>query len=383
MKKQSKNNKTFLYLKQTNFIPKKTPLKRPADSNFQNKQLSGADPFASKIQIVSPSITEHNGIDNWEEEVEDEIDMMESLSRYNEGIIEILDQFPEIGSFFDIAPSNLSSSNLEDEEAELLFSDCIGTYANLIKHAENQGITKEILDQGFDIQAAHKYALFQIWVKAEDAHGGNILIRLSGENTMIPIPLDFGRCLGYDLENGIMLPRTTRWEKWPALEHRFDDTVKNFIIKQNTQSLIDKLKKLFFGRYSAELSEEQKAIFSVKLQHLHANMIMVQEAMKEGLTMKQILALILPIIDINALNFVTQGITQGGELWPARKRFASLKTSFREAWDCATQLSTFNSELFREKIGDEVREIKKLSLDTLNTLYFPEISFELRRSLYL
>lgn len=377
MRKQTKHNKNFLHLKTPILINKKKE-KTTLQSypKFEDQRES-----EEVMEFINPdSIFDEDNEDDLDEK---EIEQLQELSQYNEHLIDLLDKTPEVNHFFNMVPLAFSENDNPSEELGTTYKNSIGSYLTLLLKAESQGVMKEVIDQGFDIEAAQKFALLQLWVKAEDAHEGNIIIGLSDENTMIPISIDFGRCLSFDMDSPIMLPRTTRWEQWPALECNVETNIKNFILSKDPETLIIKLEDLFFNLYNDELTSEQQTLFAIKFHHLHANMIMVQEAIREGLTFKQILALILPVIDGEAFDFVTQGLLQGGDLFSARTRYATLKTAFREAWRNSTAQFTFNSDRFRELIRNEINSIKQLPLEQLNERYYHKMCYELRKGLYL
>lgn len=119
------------------------------------------------------------------------------------------------------------------------------------------------------------------------------------------------------------------------------------------------------------------------MNHLEANLLMIKEATKNGLTIKQMIALIIPEVDRQIFNFVTGGILQGGSLWPARKRYASLESSFQRAWNTTLLGGHFDKKLFGNAIHIEIEKIKGLPATQLEKQYFPRISYELRRGLYL
>jgi len=273
--------------------------------------------------------------------------------------------------------------NIEEVGTEEEVHMALGTYDNLIKQAGAQGIAQEVLDHGFDIKSAQNYALLQIYLKTEDAHGENILIRIDQNHHLIPTPLNCSRWLCDDPNSEKMIPRTTRWERWPALNQPICEPIKDFVIDSDPEFLVEQMKLDFLKQCGPYLSDEQKSIFETRFYHLKCNMIMVKEAVSEGLYIKQILALILPVIDDFAFKFVTQGILKGGELWPARKRYISLHTGFRTAWNKAKKEGGRRTEIFTERIRQEISEIKKLPSETLESNYFRELCYELRKGLFL
>jgi len=364
-KKPHKQLSDFLHLPQTKLkqpiFPKRVAIKTPKDliSNYKESEL------AENIMSETP------------------VDELNSMIGFNELIVSALDNLPQVNRFFNLPIAKVSGKNDSEIEITIEQKNCIGTYSDLIKQAELQGMTKDTLDYGLDTLSAQKYALLQLIVKAEDAHGGNIIIIQDPTNHLVPISIEFGRCLGHDPNDERMLPRTTRWEKWPALDLPIDEKLKNFILSLNTEKLVRDLKDAFYSNYNSKLTEVQRGFFNIKFHHLHSNILMVQESIKSGLIFKQMIALILPAIDPSTFNFITQGVLEGGELWPARKRFASLKTGFRNAWNHSLTHSKFNYDEFVQRIRGEIEEIKQLSSAELNDLYFKEICFELRRGLFL
>lgn len=291
----------------------------------------------------------------------------------NEYFIQMLMQKDRMREFF----------NIEEANEEGITDQTLGTYGNLMKQAGEQGVTREILDRGFNIKAAQYFALLHIYLKTEDSHGENILIRLDHNHHLIPTSLTFSRWLGEDPNHEKMLPKTTRWEKWPALSLPIDEQIKEFIIKHDPESFVNAMRNDFLDKCADQLSDEQKNIFELKFYHLKCNMIMVQEAVNQGLLIKQILALTLPVIDNFAFNFVTQGILKGGELWPARKRFATLHTGFKNAWNQAKKEKNAPLQAFTDRIKQEIITVKKIPLEILERDYFQEMCYELRSGLYL
>lgn len=273
--------------------------------------------------------------------------------------------------------------NVEEVGEEGATQQSLGTYESLVKQAGAQGIGQTSIDRGFDIEAAQHYALLQIYLKTEDSHSENIVIRIDQNHHLIPAPLHFTRWLSQDPNNETMLPRTTCWEKWPALSQPICEPIKNFISETNPELFVEQMKLEFLKGCGPQLTKEQKDIFEIRLYHLKCNMIMVKEAVQEGLSIKQILALIIPIVDDFAFNFVTQGILKGGELWPARKRFASLHTGFRTAWNKAKKESDTALPVFKKQIQKELSAIKELSPETLESTYFGNKGYELRKGLFL
>jgi Phosphatidylinositol 3- and 4-kinase len=339
-----------------------------AASALETRQISESEFYKTKTP-------------NMNEQGEMRVDEIKSLTSYNEMIVYLFDNLSNIRNFFNIPlleEDQLASfENVQEEKTS------IGTYANLIYEASSQGVNKETLDSGFNIYEAQKFALLQLIIKAEDTHGGNIMIQVNTSNQLVPIPIDFGRCLGNDPHDEHMLPRTTRWEQWPALLYPIDLTIKDFILNLNIDDIVEAVRTEFFRLFSSLLSEEQINIFHMKFFHLHSNLVMIQEAVKAGLTIKQMLTLILPVIDSDAFHFVTQGVLQGGELWPARHRFATLNTSFLKAWRRSHQNDSFDKNVFFDCIKKEIIEIKNIPEDLLEKRYFQEMSFELRRGLFL
>lgn len=332
-------------------------------------QQSGESQF---YQPKQPNVDEHGEL---------RVDEIKSLTSYNEMIVYLLDNLSKDPNFFNVPL--LEESQLASYESVQEENTSIGTYANLIHEANSQGVTKETLDSGFDIYEAQKFAILQLLIKAEDTHGGNIMIQVNPKNQLVPIPIDFGRCLGDDPNDEHMLPRITRWEQWPALLYPVDPQIVEFILSIDVTDYIRKVQDEFFRLFQSLLTVELKERFHTKFFHLQANLIMIQESIKAGLTIKQMITLIIPEIDDDAFHFVTQGVLQGGELWPARHRFAGLQTSFLNAWNQSYKNNSFDEQQFLDCIKKEIIGIKNTPEDILEKRYFQAMSFELRRGLYL
>ncbi|MEC7838732.1 MAG: hypothetical protein VX777_01685 [Chlamydiota bacterium] len=363
--KQSKQLYNFLHLPRKKLnLPTSTKRERP--NLPKDLIINYQSPTEPEVVISEPIVSE-----------------VDSTIGFNELLVSQLDNLPQVNRFFNLPIAKVSDKNDNEIEITIEQSNCIGTYSELIRQAELQGITKNTLDYGLDKLSAQKYALLQLMIKAEDAHGGNIIILQDLANHLVPISIEFGRCLGHDPNDERMLPRTTRWEDWPALSEPVEDEIKDFILSLDSLKLVKDLKMSFYSKYDTKLTENQKDIFEIKFDHLHSNILMLQESIKSGLTFRQMIALILPKIDPSSFNFVTQGVLEGGELWPARKRFASLITGFRSAWNHSIINNKLNQDEFVHRIRGEIEEIKKLSETELEEYFFKEICFELRRGLFL
>lgn len=299
---------------------------------------------------------------------------------YNDIIVSLLDRLPTINHFFGVPEVAIETLESQEVKSKKAYKESLGTYAEILAAAKTE---KQIVDKKLNTLASQKYALLQLWVKAEDAHGNNILIQENSEKELIPIPINYTRCLADDFSNEKNIARTTRWEDWPALQQAPLPEIVHFVTETDPHALAKELKEAFFKLFASELSDKQKERFEIKFTHFEANLIMVQEAIKAGLTFREIIALILPHIDKYAFNFITGGVLEGGELWPARKRFLKLDTGFLIAWSRAKKWDGFSMNTFKTAIVEQIQQIKKLPPATLYDNYYTEICFELRRALFL
>lgn len=316
-----------------------------------------------------------------EESSKEKLDQIRSLAGYNELIVFLFDNHPSVNNFFNIPiieENRLNSFQFFEEQ-----NTSIGTYSNLISEAAAQGVDKETLDCGFDLFEAQKFAILQLLTKAEDSHGGNIIIQVNSKNQLIPIPMDFGCCLAHNPKDEYTLPRTTKWEQWPALLYPVDDKIVQFLLNLQISGMMTMIRCKFLRSLQRELSTEEIALFEKKFFHLDANLIMLQEAVKMGLTIKKMIALILPVIDEESFRTITQGVLEGGELWPARERFSKMETAFNRAWDAANVYRFFNREEFQRAISKEILSLSKIADGVIEGLYFSEISYRLRKGLFL
>ena len=295
-----------------------------------------------------------------------------TLELYNHTLVSLIDTLPAINGFFQIA----TMDEKQQVKETTAYQESDGTYAELLANQE-----KSAIDATFNTLEAQKYMVLQLWVKAEDAHGHHILIRRNSAGELLPIPINYRRCLAHNFHSNWMIPRTTRWEGWPQLEQPLDPVIRKLILDSDPHALTAALKAAF--NKTVSLSPEEQELFDCKFTHFTANMIMLNRAIQVGLTLKQTLALILPVIDNYAFHFVTAGTLKGGELWPARDRFLQLSNAFVKAWNAGRKWHHFCFDTFEAAIIAEIEAIHALSPEVLFERYFNEIAFELRRSLYL
>jgi len=307
---------------------------------------------------------------------------LNGFEAYNDLIISQLDRHPLIHNLFGVPEVQIEktaaksySITREKIPGEL--------YAVAIKKAQEAGEGKEQLDKRFNVQSAQKYALLQLWIKAEEGHGASTLIQKNPLEELVPISFNHIHCISHDPTDATMLPRTTRWEKWPQLELPVDPQVKEFVLRADPSQIVNDLKTAFLIEYKSELTEEQFEWMELKFHHLLANMVTLFDAVNADMNFRQILALILPEINQHSFNFVTQGQMEGGELWPARERYAKLPTAFLSSWGKALHWRRFRIENFRSHMQKEIEKIGRLPKKVLDQRYFNEICFELRRGMYL
>ncbi|MCB1112704.1 MAG: hypothetical protein H7A37_09850 [Chlamydiales bacterium] len=295
-------------------------------------------------------------------------------AEYNEYLVYLFDQLPEINGFFNLPKITLTYDEDNKPKTQQEFIQSEGTYLQFTKE------DKEKTDNAFNTLAAQKFAIIQILMKAEDAHALNILISRDANGELIPIPIDYGRSLTHDPNDPTMVPRTTRWETWPALEKPTDPSIIALFDRINPENLVTNLKAAFHKEVNDPAFEER---LDLKLTHLEANLYMIKAAMKKKFTVKQTLALILPAMNKYTFNMVTKGVISGGSLWPARDRYIKLHTSFLAVWNKSLHWRRFKMDTFIEKIEEEVEKVSRLTPEQLHEKYFEEMCYELRRGLFL
>jgi len=375
-----KHRPSFLYLDSTNIKPQQY---EDTIHSADEIELTNITPQEEEKRL-GPAI-DHTPLQQIEEPAnrdDQTVVKPREFAIFNNIIASRLDTLPSINHFFSIPEVRFTKSSENEIQMKQECQSCLGTYAQLIEQAESKGKTKEDLDTILNPKSAQKFAIFSLWIKAADIHGGSILIQ-KNENELTPIPVNYSNTLSWNPTDSNTLIRTTRWEKWPALTMPLDHEVMTFVLDTKPESTAAELKKNFFDEFGEDLPEEKKQLFDRKFEHLQANMMMVREGVKADLNLHQIMALILPEIDQKAFDFVTGGLLKGGELWGARERYLQLPTSFIEAWKAATQDGDFSESIFKKIIGEEIRKIKKLNADDLEKRYYHEICYELRRGLFL
>lgn len=230
----------------------------------------------------------------------------------------------------------------------------------------------EAFDKHADLRSSHQFVLFNILLKTQDAHKGNILCRRE-RGKYVPIPIDFGRLLS-PAPHRILesMLRFTPFVKWATLDQKFDEETKEFVKNLDPKQMIHTLKQLFIDHPS--LKPAQKDILERKLVHLYANILMVKEALKEDLTPRQLIALStfkLTHADLKQMETISKNEERTGRRGDLMRKYMMkfCYCAFLTAWNTARVNGVFDEEKYIRKIRQSILRMK--GVNVMERYFYP------------
>ena len=241
----------------------------------------------------------------------------------------------------------------------------------------------QAFDASPDLKSSHQFVLFNVLLKTQDAHKGNILCR-EENSKYIPIPIDLGRLLSHAPHRSLeSLMRFTSFVNWSTLDQKFDEETKQFVHNLDPDHIVSTIRELFVNHPS--LKKSQRDILERKLVHLRANILMVKEAVKEDLTPRQLIALAtfkLTPHHINQMEEIVKdpkNTSHHGDLM-RKYLLRHCHCAFLSAWNTARAEGTFNEEKFIRQIRQSVQSIKGVNV---SKKYFYKAALKKFDDLYL
>lgn len=207
-----------------------------------------------------------------------------------------------IGSALNIALGGVFPTPLVYlDEQDIISGNIEGkTVQSLYPRHGPQKLPQEIQDQ-LSPEGVQKFALLQMLLKTTDSHGGNIILHETN-GKLFPHSIDHSASLHADPTLLASHPRISDYALWPGMEAPIDQdsVVTQQLLGMDVEGLLKTLleEALEAADTQKDLPEEALSSLPSSLNHLAANLIFIQESIKEKLSPQQMLACLVCPIDL-------------------------------------------------------------------------------------
>ncbi len=216
---------------------------------------------------------------------------------------------------------------------------------------------------GFKKKQSQRFVLTQLIMRNADCHGDNVLITKDGQ----PVAIDFGRSLHPDPTSCDARIRAV-YLRFPGVGEKLNKEDRQFFAALDVDQTVEDMREALTVQYPREMAPgELKKLVDKELNVLRARLIMVQEGVKMGCTLRELIGLDLPPLSEETAQKVRTNVRNNNnsqmEKWEKYRQALSevpeAKCGFQCAWSNALTGGQFNPDRFRQEIQKELEALQK------------------------